>query len=227
MSSIYEELFESFNETYQGYKQKGMNNSESLERTMDDFELLMNRGDLEKAIILISYGEFALRQPYLFYKSKDYLVEKFNEIAFELIEQELTNEQYHDLITRKNYVLNEIEIKPLNFYPRTFWYYEEMKDEVNRYFDEIFVPTKSVKELAEDVLVRFERDCKHTIGEKIVVYTTLAQRLLENHLRDTDSLIIIKNTLKNFNVNEVGNQLSDEEKQKLQLQIERVLEGLE
>lgn len=54
---------------------------------------------------------------------------------------------------------------------------------------------------------------------------TVIKEFLINHLRDTDRLIIIKNTLKNFNVNEVGNQLSDDEKQKLKLQIEQVLEG--
>ncbi|GAB1534357.1 MULTISPECIES: Imm3 family immunity protein [Brevibacillus] len=226
MNEKYEDLFESFNETYQEYKEKRMNNSESLERTMDDFELIMNRGDLEKAIILVSYGEFALKQPYMFYKSKDYLVEKLNEITFELLEKQLTTEQYNDLINRKNNVLNEIEKKPLNFSPRTFWYYEEMKNEVNSYFNASFISTKTANELAGDVLIRFERDCKHTLGEKIVVYTTLAERLLEENLTNTEHLIHIEETLKHFNMDDVGDQLSQDEKEQLQLEIERILTRL-
>lgn len=226
MNNKYEELFESFNETYKEYKERRINNSNALERTMDDFELIMNRGDLEKAIILVSYGEFALKQPYMFYKSKDYLVEKLNEIAFESLEQQLTPEQYNILIVRKNYVLKEIEKKPLNFNPRTFWYYEEIENEVNGYFNAIFIPTKSANELAEDVLMRFERDCEHTIGEKIGVYATLAERLLEYNLTDTKYLMRIEETLKDFNVDDVGDQLSQDEKQKLQLQIEGVLKRL-
>ncbi|MED4955930.1 Imm3 family immunity protein [Paenibacillus macerans] len=226
MNNKYEELFESFHETYQEYKERRMNNSESLERTMDDFELIMNRGDLEKAIILISYGEFALKQPYMFYKSKDFLVEKLNEVAFDSLEQQLTIEQYNDLLTRKNNILKGIEKKPLNFNSRTFWYYEEMKNEVNSYFDAIFTPTKTANDLAEDVLKRFERDCKHTLGEKIGVYATLAERLIENNLTATEHLIHIESTLKDFNVDDVGNQLSQDEKQMLQLQIEGVLKHL-
>ena len=106
------------------------------------------------------------------------------------------------------------------------WYYDEMNNEVNRYYSSISSDSETKDAIAKVVLDRFKRDCRNTKSEKIVVYTTLAERLLNDSLTESIEYQNIKNTLKEFNVDEVGEQLSNDEKQKLQLRIRRVLNHL-
>ncbi|MEO3943968.1 Imm3 family immunity protein [Gorillibacterium sp. CAU 1737] len=222
MSDLYAELFESFHETYLGYKEKRMSSSESLERTMDDFELRMNRGGLEETVLLISYGEHALKQPYIFHKSKEYLVEQIRKMAFNQVEMHITPDQHRDLLKRKNDVLAEIEKKPVHFFPRTVWYYEELKDEVNRYLEVIFRSEMTADELTENVLHRFGRECRRSVGEKMAVYITLARRFVEKEATNTEPFLQIEREINLFNIEDVGDQFNNEEKQKLILDRERI-----
>ncbi|PUA37104.1 hypothetical protein C8Z91_21900 [Paenibacillus elgii] len=222
----YEKIMNLFDETFQEYKNKKMSNLESLAKTYEDFELIMSKGDLEKATVLIKYGEHVLNQPYVFYKSKEYLVKFLNEINYEILQKELTDEHYQDLINRKNEVLQNLNKKALSYNARAMWYYDEIIDEVNHYYNSISLEGKTSDDIAKDVLARFNRDCRNTKSEKIGVYTTLAERLLDDSLTDTNELRHIESALKEFNVDDVGQQLTSDEKQKLQIRIEMVLKRL-
>ncbi|GIP12808.1 Imm3 family immunity protein [Paenibacillus macerans] len=222
----YEEITDLFDETFQEYKDKNLSNLEALAKTYEDLELIMSKGDLEKATVLIRYCELVLKQPYVFYKSKDYLLQYLNEIDYDSLEQELSSFQYQDLITRKVQVLYNLNNKPVTNNARAMWYYDEMTNEVNRYYSSISSDSETKDAIAKVALDRFKRDCKNTKSEKIVVYTTLAERLLNDGLTESMEYQNIKNTLKEFTVDEVGEQLSNDEKQKLQLRIKRVLNHL-
>ncbi|MFD2877936.1 Imm3 family immunity protein [Paenibacillus rhizoplanae] len=70
---------------------------------------------------------------------KNYMVETLSNINNNLIEQEhkLTQEQHDDFFFRKKQVLIQLEKCHQTFYPRVCWYYEELTDEVNKFFSEI------------------------------------------------------------------------------------------
>ncbi|AZK48551.1 Imm3 family immunity protein [Paenibacillus lentus] len=222
----YREILKSFDETFQEYKYRNMSNLEALAKTFEDFELIMNSGDLEKATILVRYSELVLKQPYVFHKSKDIIIKLLNEVDYEILRHTLSESEYEELIKRKKDVLYNLSKKQLTNNARAMWYYDEMIDEVNNYYNSITSKDKTPDQIAKEVLDRFKRDCRNTKSEKIGVYTTLAERLLEDGLADTIELKHIENSLKEFNVDEVGEQLSKNEKQKLQLRIERVLERM-
>ncbi|MGG4147571.1 Imm3 family immunity protein [Paenibacillus algorifonticola] len=222
----YREILDSFDESFQEYKCRNMSNLEALAKTFEDFEIMMNKGDLEKATILIRYGELVLMQPYVFHKSKDYIVNFLEEVDCVSLQQELSDVEYQEFVMRKKEVLYNLNNKPLTNNARAMWYYDEMIDEVNCYYNTINLKDKTADEIARDVLERFKRACRNTKSEKIGVYTTLAERLLEDDLTDSIELKHIRDMLKEFNINEVGEQLSNHEKQKLHLRIEWVLKRL-
>lgn len=227
----YDEVINLFDETFQEYKDRNMSNLEALAKTFEDFELIMNSGDIQKATVLIRYGEFVLKQPYVYSKSKDLLVGFLNKINYELLKIELSDQEYQDLIERKNKVIHDLEKKELTHNSRAMWYYDEMTSEVNRYYDSITAINKTVDQISKQVLERFSRDCRNTRSEEIVVYTTLSERLLQgsdsNNLIHSIELIRLQNKLKEFNIDVIGEQLSVDEKLKLQTRVEEVLKYIE
>lgn len=157
------------------------------------------------------------------------MVETLSELNFKLIEQEnkLTREHYIDLLSRKEQVLEQLENKPLDYYPRVCWYYEELTDEVNKFFNQINTGNINKDEIVASVFQRFERDWKNTLSEKIIVYTTLAENLLKLDYTKTEGLQRIKQELQLFNVEDVREeQLIEEEKKKLAIRIDNVLAQL-
>lgn len=225
-NSKFREILNSFDETFQEYKYRNMSNLEALAKTFEDFELIMNSGDLEKTTVLVRYSELVLKQPYVFHKSKDIIIKLLDEVDYEILRHILSECEYEELITRKKEVLYNLSQKQLTNNARAMWYYDEMIDEVNNYYNSITSKVKTPDQIAKEVLERFKRDCRNTKSEKIGVYTTLAERLLEDGLTETVELKHIEMTLKEFNVDDVGEQLSKNEKQKLQFRIERVLKRL-
>jgi len=222
-NSLYQELIASFNETFQEYKKRNMSNLEALSKTYEDFELIMNQGDLKKAIVLIEYCEKVVQQPYIFYKSKEYLIKYLKEINYDLIKKELSNIQYDELIQKRDNAISELNKKPLTNSARARWYYSELTSEVINYYKTIFQSDITVEQLIIKTLERFKRDCKNTKSEKYVVYTTLAEQLISSDLTNSVDLKNIKNVLKEYNVEELGEQLTNNEKEELQLRIDKVL----
>jgi len=220
---LYHELIDSFNKGFQKYKQRNMSNLESLSKTYEDFELIMNQGDLEKAIILIEYCEKVLQQPYIFYKSKEYLIKYLEEINYASIKKELSINQYHELIKKREKVIVGLNKKPLTNSARARWYYSELTSEVINYSRTISQRNVTVDQWITKTLERFERDCRNTISEKIVVYTTLAEQVLMNSSAKTSEFKKIETILQEYNVEEVGEQLTNNEKEQLQSRIDKIL----
>jgi hypothetical protein len=224
----YEEYLEYINENYQDYKNEEMMSSkEAIARTFYDFEGLMNRSETDKALINVVYGEILLTLPRVLYTVKNNLSKRLSEeLDFNLIEQEqkLTSEQYRDLFNRKNFVLQELENKILDYYPRVCWYYDELTNEVNVFFKQVNEENVLADEVISSVFQRFERDCKNTLSEKLIVYTTLAENLLDQGLSKIDGLQLIKQELQQFNIADIfEEQLLEKEKLELDKRIKNVL----
>ncbi|WP_226002028.1 Imm3 family immunity protein [Paenibacillus sp. BJ-4] len=227
MAWSYDELIDSILENYQDYKNEEMMSSkEAIARTFYDFEGLMNRSETDKALINVVYGEILLTLPRVLYTVKNNLSKRLSELDFNLIEQEqkLTSEQYRDLFNRKNFVLQELENKILDYYPRVCWYYDELTNEVNVFFKQVNEENVLADEVISSVFQRFERDCKNTLSEKIIVYTTLAENLLNQGLSKIDGLQLIKQELQQFNITDIfEEQLLEKEKLELDKRIKNVL----
>ncbi|MCP3792962.1 Imm3 family immunity protein [Paenibacillus sp. CH40] len=223
----YEEYLEYINENYQDYKNEEMMSSkEAIARTFYDFEGLMNRSETDKALINVVYGEILLTLPRVLYTVKNNLSKRLSELDFNLIEQEqkLTSEQYRDLFNRKNFVLQQLENKILDYYPRVCWYYDELTNEVNVFFKQVNEENVLADEVISSVFQRFERDCKNTLSEKLIVYTTLAENLLDQGLSKIDGLQLIKQELQQFNIADIfEEQLLEKEKLELDKRIKNVL----
>ncbi|MGQ3479452.1 Imm3 family immunity protein [Paenibacillus sp. TY11] len=227
MAWSYDELIDSILENYQDYKNEEMMSSkEAIARTFYDFEGLMNRSETDKALINVVYGEILLTLPRVLYTVKNNLSKRLSELDFNLIEQEqkLTSEQYSDLFNRKNFVLQELENKILDYYPRVCWYYDELTNEVNVFFKQVNEENVLADEVISSVFQRFERDCKNTLSEKLIVYTTLAENLLNQGLSKIDGLQLIKQELQQFNIADIfEEQLLEKEKLELDKRIKNIL----
>ncbi|MGG4213849.1 Imm3 family immunity protein [Paenibacillus sp. FSL L8-0638] len=227
MAWSYDELIDSILENYQDYKNEEMMSSkEAIARTFYDFEGLMNRSETDKALINVVYGEILLTLPRVLYTVKNNLSKRLSELDFNLIEQEqkLTFEQYSDLFNRKNFVLHELENKILDYYPRVCWYYDELTNEVNVFFKQVNEENVLADEVISSVFQRFERDCKNTLSEKIIVYTTLAENILDQGLSKIDGLQLIKQELQQFNISDIfEEQLLEKERLELEKRIKNVL----
>ncbi|MGG4443536.1 Imm3 family immunity protein [Brevibacillus fortis] len=112
----YEELFEAFNEMYQGYRAEIMRSTEALSRTLGEFETTMNLGIFEKSIVMIAYGEILLTHSEVFHKSKEYLLKELDRLDMQQLKEKLSLEQFDDVITRKTLLLEKIEQKPIAYH---------------------------------------------------------------------------------------------------------------
>ncbi|MCM3172050.1 Imm3 family immunity protein [Paenibacillus sp. MER 99-2] len=102
-------------------------------------------------------------------------------------------------------------------------YYYEIEKEVKSFFGQMRNSTENVNLLIEEVFDRFERECKNTKSEDIVVKTTLLELLSKHGMNTNESLVIIRSELEKFNINDVGQQLSEDEKLDLSTRIKEVL----
>lgn len=131
------------------------------------------------------------------YTLKNYMEQSLVELDFKVIKQEnsLTSEQYIDLINRKDYVLQELKKKPLDYYPRVCWYYDELVEEVQKFINIFKLENENTDSIVTTVLQRFERDCKNTKSEKFIVYTTLAENLYNQGLTEVVGIEDVKHVL--------------------------------
>ncbi|WJQ82894.1 Imm3 family immunity protein [Brevibacillus brevis] len=222
----YEELFESFIEDYTSYKNTNMSDRESLARTFDVYVTVLNQGEMEKAIIYIVYSELLLKQSKVLFITKERIKEKLLSLDLNKLKEEVTDEQFKDLLIRRDRILQEIDKKPLDYCPESRWYYFEVVDNVKEYFHNQNFETHSDEDIVNNILERFKRDCKNTLSENITVKTTLVEMLLLNNIGAYEHIKNIKSELEQFDINDVGEQLSEDEKADLSIRIKAVLRKL-
>ncbi|BFH17771.1 Imm3 family immunity protein [Paenibacillus melissococcoides] len=226
MKKSYEEYIAEIYECYEDYKKEdNFSTVESIARTLYDFEGLMSRSETEKAIILITYGQLIVsEQLRVLVSTRDSLLENLSYINFELIKQEqnLTTEQFNDLQSRYNDVLENIKRKPSDTCRFARWFYDEMINEVNQYFLRINSAALDAEKITTNLLSRFRRDCENTLSEKIIVYTSLGENLVKHNLTVPNEIVA---EIKGFDVDDTKDQLLPEEKNQLKNQIKRLLES--
>ncbi|MGZ7445793.1 Imm3 family immunity protein [Paenibacillus sp. TH7-28] len=225
MKMLYEDYITEINECYDDYKNEDkLSTVEAIARTLYDFEGLMYRSETEKAIILIFYGQLIVsEQSRVLVNTRDNLLEKLNSIDFMTIKQEqkLTVEQYDELQSKFNDVIEKINRMPLDTCRLARWYYEELVEEVNRYFLDIKRNDMNVEQIIRDIFSRFNRDCNNTLSEKMIVYTTLGELLISHFFIIPEEILA---EIKSFNINDTKDQLLQVEKKQLTERINKILE---
>ncbi|KHL91232.1 hypothetical protein QW71_35860 [Paenibacillus sp. IHB B 3415] len=228
MAISYEEYMEYINETYTEFKnEEKLSNKEAIARTFNEYDMSMNKSETDKAVISVTIAEILVSHSRVLNTFKEYMLKTISNLNLQLIEQndKLSHDQYKALLLRREQVLNQLEKIPMDYYPRVCWYYEELTDEVNKFFNQINTGDTNKDEIIAKVLKRFERDSNNTLSEKIIIYTTLAENLLKLGCTNTADVQIIKEELQSFNVKNIQNeQLVEREKENLVLRIDRVLE---
>ncbi|MEC0105616.1 Imm3 family immunity protein [Paenibacillus taichungensis] len=222
----YDELFESFVEDYNSYKNNNMSDRESLARTFGEYETVLNEGEMEKAVIHVLYGELLLRQSKVLVTAKRRTKEDLLSINLNKLKMEVTDDQFKDILVRRDEVLQELDMKKLDYCPEVRWYYFEITDKVKEYFLSQNLEALSQVEIVNNILERFKRDCMNTLSENITIKTTLLEMLLLNDIPLSENIRILKSELENFDFNEVGEQLSEDEKLDLSIRIKEVLSKL-
>lgn len=223
----YYELLTSVYDTYLEYKGEKFSDYEALVRTTYDFEVSMNDGEVEKATIHVALARIALTHSKLSVRAKELTWEVLSNLNITSIRQLLSTEEVDDLLERRDYVLRQFNNTTisLNHDPRARWYYHEMTKEVKVYFDNI-IGMIPLKQVADKVLKRFERDCKNTLSENITIKVTLAELLMNKRLHDQGELKKIKDELEQFNIDDVGQQLTETEKEDLSQRISNLIKNL-
>ncbi|KMY31460.1 hypothetical protein ACZ11_04255 [Lysinibacillus xylanilyticus] len=223
MDWSYYELLTSVYDTYLEYKDEKFSDYEALARTTYDFEVSMNDGEAEKATIRVALARIALTHSKLSVRAKELSCEVLTNLNINSIRQQLSTEEVDDLLERRDYVLrqfNDTTIS-LNHDPRARWYYHEMTKEVKVYFDNI-ISIIPLEEVSDKVLKRFERDCKNTLSENITIKVTLAELLINKGIHEHGELNI-KYELEKFNIDDVGQQLTESEKEDLSQRINNLI----
>ncbi|WP_256718101.1 Imm3 family immunity protein [Paenibacillus borealis] len=112
---------------------------------------------------------------------------------------------------------------PVDYCPYTRWYYHEMEKEVKNFFGIIMNKVNNKNEMIEKVLERFERECTNTLSENIVVKTTLVELLIRYDIKGNEQFVEITKELEQFDINDVGAQLTENEKVDLSIRISNLL----
>ncbi|MGE7129339.1 Imm3 family immunity protein [Lysinibacillus xylanilyticus] len=160
---------------------------------------------------------------------KDYLEKNLTELDFKIIQQEnkLTPQQYSDLASRKELVLQKFKKMSLDYFPRACWYYDELVEEVQKFINNFKLENENTDSIVTTVLQRFDRDCENTQSEKFIVYTTLAENLYNQGLTGVDGIEDVKHVLQSFSIKDVSDeQLTEDEQEKLADRIKSVLSNL-
>ncbi|BAH42260.1 hypothetical protein BBR47_12830 [Brevibacillus brevis NBRC 100599] len=224
MKRNYEALLGAFYGKYFEFKNMKMSNDEALARTSNDFEGVLKLGEMENAVVHIAIGNIILSHTRTYYKVKDQLIEVLNSIDLEKLQLETSLDEYQDILERRDMVLDEIDNIQIDYDPYARWYSFEMEKEVKSYFGNIICEDES--ELVEKIIERFERDCDKTLSENIVVKTTLAELLIRHGIKSNEQIVKIRSELEQFDLNNVGKQLSEFEKLDLSIRIKEVLDKL-
>ncbi|GEB35946.1 MULTISPECIES: Imm3 family immunity protein [Brevibacillus] len=226
MRRNYEALFGAFYERYFDFKSEKMSDAEALACTSDAYFGVQSRGEMEKAVVNIAEGKIYLTHSKIFVKAKEKIVEALNSLDLQKLQLETTPDEYKDILERRDMVLDEIDNITVDYSPYTRWHYYEMEKEVKNYFWIIVNEVKDKNGIIEKVLERFERECTNTLSENIVVKTTLVELLLRYDIKENEQFVEIRKELEQFDVNEIGEQLTEDEKIDLSIRIKEVLSKL-
>lgn len=226
MKQNYEALFGAFYETYFDFKCQNMSDAEALARTYYAYLGVHNRGEMDKAVVHIAEGRISLSHSKIFIKAKERIIEVLNSLDLERLQNETSPDEYRDILERREMVLDEIDNMQIDYDPIRRWYYYEMEKEVRNFFGVIINDIENVSELVEKIIERFERECKNTLSENIVVKTTIAELLIRHGIKENEQFVKIRSELEQFDLNDVGEQLSEDEKLDLSIRIKEVLNKL-
>ncbi|MFF2484376.1 Imm3 family immunity protein [Paenibacillus sp. NPDC058071] len=223
MKRNYEALFGAFYERYFDFKSEGMSNAEALVCTSEAYFGVQKRGEMEKAVVVIAEGRIYLTHSKIFINSKEKIVNLLKDLDLEKLQLETTSDEYQDILERRDMVLDGIESIPVDRSPYARWYYNEMEKEVKNYFMEIIVNTNDASGIIEKIEERFDRECRSTRSENIVVKTTLAELLIRHSIKPENEFLSLKIELERFDMSEIGQQLTESEKFDLSIRIKEVL----
>jgi len=221
-----EDIYEDYNELIEEEK---ISRREALARNFYDYDMLAKKSETDKAIIFVIFSEIAVSHVKILHSFKDYLEKNLTELNFKIIQQEnkLTPQQYSDLASRKEHVLQKLKNMSLDYFPRACWYYDELIEEVQRYINNFKLENENTDSIVTTVLQRFDRDCENTKSEKFIVYTILAENLYKQGLTGVDGIEDVKHMLQSFSIEDVSDeQLTEDEQKKLADRIKSVLSNL-
>lgn len=225
----YEEYEEYILEDYNDLIEEKMSKGEAIARTLNEYDMLAKKSETDKAMYCIIISEIIITHEKVSYSSMNYIEQLINELDFKVIKQEnsLTIEQLNRLIYRKDFVLQELKKKPLTYYQRVCWYYNELNEEVRKFINNYIKKSENVESIISSVLQRFNRDCKNTNSEKFIIYTTLAETLYNFELTNVLDINEIKHELEKFSAEDITDeQLTEEEQDELSERINLILTRL-
>ena len=225
----YEEYEEYILEDYNDLVGEKMSKGEAIARTFNEYDMLAKKSETDKAMFSIIFSEIALTHEKISHSFMNYIEQSLKELDFKAIKQEnsLTIEQLNSLKNRRDYVLQELKKKPLNYYPRVCWYYNELSEEVQKFIDDFIKESERLEAIISNVLQRFDRDCKNTNSEKFIIYTTIAESIYNHQIKDVLGINELKLELESFRIADITDeQLTEEEQEKLSERIKSVLSKL-
>ncbi len=225
----YEEYEEYILEDYNDLIEEKMSKGEAIARTLNEYDMLAKKSETDKAMFCIIISEIIITHEKVSYSFMNYIEQLINELDFKVIKQEnsLTIEQLNRLIYRKAFVLQELKKRPLTYYQRVCWYYNELNEEVRKFIDNYIKKSENVESIISSVLQRFNRDCKNTNSEKFIIYTTLAETLYNFELTNVLDINEIKHELEKFSAEDITDeQLTEEEQDELSERINLILTRL-
>ncbi|MCG7376400.1 Imm3 family immunity protein [Paenibacillus sp. ACRSA] len=226
MAWQYQDLIDEFNGDVERYKNEYYSHDEAINMTFNEFYSESIVDEMEKALIFIVYVELSLQNPRIYGETKEILVHALESINFEKIErqiegEQLTHEQFEELLNRKYKVLQKVKLMPLDLSNQARWYYTEITNSVRDSCLELVANNINGEEIIKQVLCRYKRSCDRTVSTKITVYVTLAEFLVRNDQPFPEKLL---NEIHSFNINTVCDELVLEEKTDLVQRINSLIE---
>jgi len=223
----YEELLQEFDEYVQDYiNDNGYNSTHAKIAARDDFEYNMRNNDLVRVVITMRFGERLLEEPYILQTSQTFILNQLNNVDYEVLTTFLPSQQYKDLINRIQKLTGKIKKHPITFNNTARWFYYQLIEAIKQYYSMLPKNELNDNEIAKDILFKFHM-AKFTAGEKINLYTTLAECLLQDNLTKTEKLQEAKAILQEFNPEWLGDSYTEEEKQHLFKRMNNLLERLD
>ncbi|MDM5249106.1 Imm3 family immunity protein [Lysinibacillus sp. G4S2] len=207
-------------------EEEKMSRKEAIARAFYEYDMLPKESETDKAMVFVIFSEIIITHLKVLFTFKNYIEQALTELDFTVIKQEnkLTLEQFNELFSRQKRVLQELKKMPLDYYSSVCWYYDELIEEVQKFLNNLVLENKNVDSLVPAVLQRFDRDCRNTKSEKFIVYTTLAEYLLNQGLTGVKGFQDVKYELQSFCIKDVSDeQLSKDEQKKLAVRICNVL----
>ncbi|MFF2089257.1 Imm3 family immunity protein [Paenibacillus sp. NPDC058174] len=231
MALSYDEYQEYINETFDEFKNdEKMSGKEAIARTFNEYDMLMNKSETDKLVISVIISEIIVTLPKVLITFRDYILNILSTLNFESAQHEgrLTSEQYNSLVSRHKTVIDLLRTIPLDYYPRVCWYYEELTVEVSTFIKQLIQENIDYHQIIPLVFKRFEKDLKNTLSEKIIIFTTIIENLVNLNYFSNDEMIVIKHELQDFNIAKIGDeQLSDWEIHDLDSRVKNALVSIE